>query len=86
MGKYDAQIIIFACHLALSPAYIDKLSKLFGAKVRGFTKAIAYTLYADGRGRRIINRTYGFDEGNAAKNKNSPGYSTFRKMIDFAVP
>ncbi len=81
----DAQIVIFACHFGLNPAYIEKLSKLFGVKVRGFTKAIAYTLYTYD-GRRIINRTYGFDEGDALKNKNSPRYSTFRKMIEFAVP
>jgi hypothetical protein len=81
-----AQIIIFACHFGLNPDYIDKLSKLFGVKVRGFTKAVAYTLDGDGRGKRIIHRTYGLHEGDASKDKNSPRYTTFREMIKFAVP
>ena len=82
----DAQIIIFACHFGLSPAYIDKLSKLFGVKVRGFEKAVAYTIRADNSGKRIIERTYGLHEGDESKDKNAPKYRSFRKMIEFAVP
>jgi hypothetical protein len=59
--REDAQIIIFACHLGLTKEYLDKLSKLFGVKVRGFEKAVAYTLWSNSRGDRIIRRTYGTD-------------------------
>jgi len=40
----DAEVVIYACHAGLDTAYLRKIGKLLGVKVRGFKKMIRYDL------------------------------------------
>ena len=57
----DGEIVIYACHGGLDKKYLGRIAKLFGVKVKGFTKMIRYTPKTTKDGKRIIGMTYGIE-------------------------
>jgi hypothetical protein len=54
----NAEIVIYACHSGLDKSYLRQLSKVFGAKVKGFSKSIRYYPVVSSDGKRIIRWQY----------------------------
>jgi hypothetical protein len=62
--RKDAVVVIYACNAGLDKPYLNKISKLFGVKVRGFSKMIVFNLIPDKSGMRIIKTTYSVEDSN----------------------
>jgi hypothetical protein len=53
-----AEIVIYACHSGTDKSYLRQLSKVFGAKVKGFSKEIRYYPVVSQDGKRILRWQY----------------------------